>query len=139
MFPRRSQFGRIHTLANPSVWENNAGHAHFISFKSGLTKRICRSTFRAETHCMVCAFEMTGHLRAVIRSPKGDFECKDWEALAAQALKSIWISDCQSLCDSLTNPVAAGCEDKPLEVDLEGVREDFRGYADGSPKDSLSE
>ena len=48
-FPKRSQFGRIHLLGEPRLWSENGGIVHFIGFKSGLIKRTCRSTFRAET------------------------------------------------------------------------------------------
>ena len=41
--------------------------------------------------------------------------------------------------DYLVNTTAAGCEDKRLEIDLEGLRENLWEYPDGSIKDSIEE
>ena len=79
-FPRRSQFGRIHLLADPCLWNGNAGQVHFIGWKSGLIKRTCRSTLRAETHAMIYGTEASDNLRAVLVSLRGKLgNKKDWE------------------------------------------------------------
>ena len=109
IFPRRSQFGRISLLGDPSLWDGDQGYVHFLSFKSGLIKRTCRSTFRAETHAMLYATEASDSLRAVVSSLKGQFQRKDWEPLVQQQMHSVWFTDCQSLHDYLVNPIAAGC------------------------------
>ena len=54
-------------------------------------------------------------------------------------MHSVWLTDCQSLHDYIVNPIAAGCEDKRLEIDLEGLRESLWEHADGSIKDSIDE
>ena len=67
------------------------------------------------------------------------FKRKNWEYEVASQLPNLWLTDCQSLHDYLVNPIRAGCEDKRLEIDLDGLREDLWEYGDGSLKDSLSE
>ena len=57
----------------------------------------------------------------------------------ASQLPNLWLTDCQSLHDYLVNPVRAGCEDKRLEIDLDGLREDLWEHADGSLKDCIGE
>ena len=49
------------------------------------------------------------------------------------------MTDCQSLHDYITNPVAAGSEDKRLEIDLESLREGLWEVPDGRPKDAITE
>ena len=49
------------------------------------------------------------------------------------------MTDCETLHSCLTNPSAAGCEDKRLEIDLEGVREYLWEYPDGILKDYIHE
>ena len=139
VFPHRSQFGRITLLGEPTLWDGDRGQVHFIGFKSGLIKRTCRSTFRAETHAMIYGTEASTYIRAVLSSLRGQFERKDWENLVQQQMRGVWFTDCQSLHDYLVNTTAAGCEDKRLEIDLEGLRENLWEYADGSIKDSIEE
>ena len=57
VFPRRWQYGRITALAHPNLWNGDDGLIHIIGWKSGLIKRTCRSTFRAETRGMIYAKE----------------------------------------------------------------------------------
>ena len=63
----------------------------------------------------------------------------DWETTCAVAKKHLWMTDCQSLHDYIVNPIAAGCEDKRLEIDLEGLREYIWERPDGSIKDYIDE
>ena len=63
-------------------------------------------------------------LRALIAEIRGMRKRHDssWEESCAEAIRHVWMTDCQSLHDYVVNPVAAGCEDKRLEIDLEGLR-----------------
>ena len=108
-----------------------------MSWKSGLIKRTCRSTFRAETHGMIYAKETSDNIRAIITDMRGKFCREDWESKCAQEIANVWLTDCQSLHDYLINPVAAGSEDKRLEIDLESLREPLWEYPSGKPKDDL--
>ena len=119
IFPWRSQYGRISCLADPSLWDGDRGVVHIIGWESGLIKRMCRSTFRAETQGCCYAMEAGVALRALISETLGKKKRHDgnWEANCAKTMKHVWMTDCQSLHDYLVNPAAAGCEDKRLEVD----------------------
>ena len=140
-FPRRSQFGRITLLGDPKLWSANQGYVHFLGFKSGLIKRTCRSTFRAETHGMLYSTETGDYIRAVVACLKNQLttKTKDWESVAQTLLPSVWLTDCASLHDYLVNPAAASCEDKRLEIDLQSLRESLWENPDGSLKDSITE
>ena len=63
----------------------------------------------------------------------------DWEENCAKVMRHIWMTDCQSLHDYCVNPSATGCEDKRLEIDLEGLREYLWEFPDGSLKDYITE
>ena len=54
-------------------------------------------------------------------------------------MPNLWLTDCQSLRDYLVNPIRAGCEDKRLEIDLDGLREDLWENEDGTLKDAIEE
>ena len=79
------------------------------------------------------------HRRAALASLRGMTITRKWEEETAVTMKHVWFTDCQSLHDYLVNPVAAGCEDKRLEIDLEALRENLWEHPDGSPKDSIDE
>ena len=83
--------------------------------------------------------EHTTKLRASLTQLKGKFIRKDWQESCAQTIRHVWFTDCQSLHDYLCNPIAAGCEDKRLEIDLEGLREELWFNADWSLKDQITE
>ena len=79
---------------------------------------------------MIYAKEATDGIRAMIADMRGKFDKSDWETACAQEVHSVWMTDCQSLHDYLVNPIAAGSEDKRLEIDLEGLREYIWEYPD---------
>ena len=49
------------------------------------------------------------------------------------------MTDCESLHSYVNNPSRAGCEDKRLEIDLDGLREYIWEYPDGTLKDYIHE
>ena len=96
-------------------------------------------TFRAETHAMIYATEASDKIRAIITDLRGKYQKQNWEAVSAQEVPGVWMTDCQSLSDYLVNPTANGSEDKRLEIDLEDLRERLWEYPNGSLKDEISE
>ena len=96
LFPRRSQYGRILLLGDSKLWNSDEGFVRFIGFKSGLIKRTCRSTFRAETHGMIYAKEASDGVRAMITDMHGELQMIDWESVCAKEVHNVWMTDCQS-------------------------------------------
>jgi hypothetical protein len=138
VFPRRSQYGRILALADPNLWDKSeSGYMHIIGYKSALIKRLCRSTFRAETQGMVYGTEAGVHMRAVLAKITGQFKRENWEEECAKTRRHLWLTDCQSLHDYLVNPVPADTEDKRLQIDLEALREYLWFDENGFPKDDM--
>ena len=58
-FPRRSQFGRIHLLGDPCLWNQDGGHVRFIA--------------------MLYGAEASDNIRAMIVSLRGKLPSKNWE------------------------------------------------------------
>lgn len=117
IFPRRSQYRRISCLGDPTLWEAE-GYNIFLGWKRGIIKRMCRSTFRAEKQRFVYGMEAGVALRALIAELRGKRMRHDseWgENCAATTMKHLWMTDCEPLHSYLTDPAAAGTENKRLE------------------------
>ena len=118
-------------LGQPDLRDGDEGCVRIIGFKSGIIKRICRSTFRDEAHGMLYATEASDKLGTVLSSLRDTLtRSKNWEFEVASQLPNLWLADCKSLHDYLVNPVRAGCQDKRLKVDLGGLRGDLSGHGD---------
>ena len=75
---------------------------------------------------MTYGTEAGTHLRAAIARMRGLFDGHgDWDSNCSKVRRHMWYTDCQSLYDYLVNPVAAGTEDKRLEIDLDALRENL--------------
>ena len=103
-----------------------------------MIRRVCRSTFRAETIGATYGVEFGDFIRATMSELEGKFTFKDWDK-QDQMRKHLWLTDCKSLHDYLLNPKQNNSDDKRLEIDLEGLRDPLWFYADGRPKDSVKE
>ena len=95
-----------------------------------MIRRVCRSTFAAETQAMVSAIGEGEKIRAAIA---------DMITTTANPIRHLWLTDCESLYSYLTNPVNNGTEDKRLEIDLEDLRQMIWEDPFGRPKDDLTE
>ena len=139
VFPRKSQMGYVILLADKKLWDADEASVMPICWKSTLIKRTCRSTMQAETHAELGGTECAARLRAAYADLRGLLDIKKWEATSADAIKHLWLTDCNSLESYLKNPASAGCEDKRLEVDLEGLRQLLWENRDGSLKEQLED
>ena len=95
-----------------------------------MIRRVCRSTFAAETQAMVSAIGEGEKIRAAIA---------DMKTTTVEPIRHLWLTDCESLYSYLTNPVNNGTEDKRLEIDLEDLRQMIWEDPYGRPKDDLTE
>ena len=130
---------RIVCIASPTLWDSDIGNMNVLSYKSTMITRVCRSTLNAETKANVKCVEEGIRLRAAIGDARGLLDIKRWEETAAQTMRHIWLTDCESLSSHLNNPTATPVDCKRLEIDLEGQRQLIWEDADGTPKDSLEE
>ena len=105
-----------------------------------MIKRVCRSTFNAETQAMVDGVAFGQRLRTIIADLKVEIqEGGQWLEQSRDKAKHLWLTDCESLHSYLANPTAASAEDKRLEIDLEDLRQSLWEDADGNPKDTMEE
>ena len=104
-----------------------------------MIKRVCRSTFNAETQAMVDGVAFGSRLRTIIADLRGLIEeGGKWLEQSRFGMPHLWLTDCESLHSYLANPVAASAEDKRLEIDLEDLRQSLWEDADGNPKDDMT-
>jgi len=94
---------------------------------------------RAETHGAIKSTGIGWKIRCALTQASGIQLRRRWEDDASRRIRHKWITECKSLFDYLTNAIAAGCEDKRLEIDLERLRQDIWEFPDGTPKDFKEE
>ena len=112
---------------------------HIIGSRSTMIKRVCRSTFNAETQALIDSVAADARVRTIVADCKGLIvEGGRWLEQARFAMKHMWLTDCESLHSYLVNPVAANAEDKRLEIDLQDLRQILWEDRNGNPKDDLS-
>ena len=105
-----------------------------------MIKRVCRSTFNAETQAMVDGVAFGARLRTIIADLRGMIEeGGKWLEQSRYVMPHLWLTDCESLHSYLVNPIAANAEDKRLEIDLEDLRQSLWEDSDGNPKDDMSQ
>ena len=131
--------GYVILLADKKLWSADEASVMPICWKSTLIKRTCRSTMQAETHAELGGTECAARLRAAYADLRGLLDIKKWESTSADAIRHLWLTDCNSLETYLKNPASAGCEDKRLEVDLEGLRQLLWENPDGTLKEQLED
>ena len=121
--PYRSQGGRIHVLAVPDIVAGEEATFHLIGFGSNLVKRVCRSTFQAETYTLQQGVEESDRLRAMLADVFGLLDPKNWEATASAAFRQIWFTDCGSLQETLVNPKFTKHADKRISLEIASMRQ----------------
>jgi len=94
---------------------------------------------RAENHGQIKSTGSGDFLRATLAEVSGMTLTRNWQNEVQSTRKHLWLTDCKSFHDYVTNPIAAGTEDVRLEIDLEQIRQDLWEFTDGSPKDHLEE
>ena len=93
---------------------------------------------QAETQACQKGVENTTHLRAAIADMRGKLaKGFGWELSAKRCMRHLWLTDCESLHSYINNSVAAGCEDKRQETDLEALRQFIWDDDDKQPLDEL--
>ena len=133
----RSQIGRVHVLAEPSILDTAFANCHIISYASMTNKRVCNSTLQAEGHAMIAAVDSGDRLRAMICGMKGQLVMKDWESSIRKTLKHMWLSDCESLVSHLKNPKDEKLSNSRLSIDIVGLKQHLWNKADGTQYEDL--
>ena len=99
----RSQQGYMCVLANPGFLNAETSIIHPMCWGSTIIKRVCGSTFMAETYAMKAGHARGDRLRAAIVDARGLLDPKDWESSAADNMLHVWVTDCDSLYEHLVS------------------------------------
>ena len=118
----RSQAGYLLFVVGSDVLRNGCGAAALVDWRSATIKRVCRSTFAAETMSAVDAFGAAMVLRASLLSlthPGVDVANVDPRLCLIRA-----VTDCASLYDTIRKDGAVKLpSERRLVLDLIGLRE----------------
>lgn len=76
-----------------------------------------------ETYALQASVEESMRARAAVPDMQGKLNLRNWEASSASSLRTVWLVDCQSLPDHLTNPTFSMCSDKRLSIELAAWRQ----------------
>ena len=81
VLPRRSQGGRLTVIASPDFWtcKEAKNNIYVIGWKSGMIKRVCRSTMQAETQSLVLGVEEGIRIRAAVADMRGMQNRTNWQ------------------------------------------------------------
>jgi len=109
-------------LGSPGAVDEDVFHVSLVSFGSNIIKRVVRSTIQAESYNMQAVVEEADLVRAAVVDCHGLLDRKAWETSASDNMRSVWITDCQSLKSALARPVVKTI-DKRLGIELASLRQ----------------
>ena len=135
----RSQSGRLLALADPSFATTGKGSVYLLEWHSNTIRRVCRSTLQAETMSLQLGSEESEHVRQIlyeIKNEAAETPKADRCTRAMDSTTSLWLTDCRSLSDHLTNCSGGEVSDKRLAIDLTSLRQGNPTYTDSLPADA---
>ena len=116
-----SQYGVLIAVADKKCIQGEYGNFSVLEWKSASTKRVCRSTFAAETMTCSEGIEVGQYVRSFFRSMLNGCLMKV-EDLHGQHLRCL--SDCKSLFDHLNKEgIPKVPSDRRLAIDLAAIRQ----------------
>ena len=124
----RSQSGRILAMANPEFATAGEGQIYPLEWHSNTIRRVWRSTLEAQTMSLQLGSEESEHVRQVffeIKNEATETPKKERYTRAMHSTCSLWLTDCRSLSDHLTNTTGGEVSDKRLAIDLTSLRQEI--------------
>ena len=118
-----SQCGLLVVLTDSEAFAAGGGVCSIVDWKSSATRRVCRSTFGAETTACTEAVEEGQYVRSYVESILSG-TLKTVDSLSGHQLRCI--TDCKSLYDHLHKEgIPRIPTDKRLAIDLSALRQNF--------------
>ena len=122
----RSVGGYILMIANPEILQDGYVRANILSFHSGQTKRVCRSTLAAEASHLAEAVEAGDWCACLLEEAlSGDLNLKDWPAII-QRRRRVYVTDARSVFDYLHKDATSTSTDKRMAIEGALLRETVR-------------
>ena len=122
----RSVGGYFLMIANPEILQDGYVRANILSFHSGQTKRVCRSTLAAEASHLAEAVEAGDWCACLLEEAlSGDLNLKDWPAII-QRRRRVYVTDAKSVFDYLHKDATSTSTDKRMAIEGALLRETVR-------------
>ena len=119
----RSIGGFFLVIANPEVLDGKPARAVIMESKSGLTKRVCRSTLAAEAGHLADAVEHGDWLIVFLQEMlDGYVDLRNWEQVVSQR-KRVYVTDARSVYDYLSKDGTSTSSDKRMAIEGALLRE----------------
>ena len=119
----RSVGGYFLMLANPEILDDATARANILSFYSGQTKRVCRSTLAAEASHLAKAVETGDWCCCLLEEAlSGELNLKDWPSII-QRRRRIYVTDARSVYDYLQKDSNSTSSDKRMAIEGALLRE----------------
>ena len=120
-----SQLGHVVCICDRDIAEGKRVPLGIVEWRSNASKRVCRSTFGAETMSAVEALEAAQYLRALLATLVSGHLVKHEQA--AEFCPILALTDCKSLHDFLHRAGQPRLpSDRRMAIDLAALRQDLR-------------
>ena len=122
----RSVGGYFMLIANPEILEDKPVRANILSFYSGQTKRVCRSTLAAEASHLAEAVEAGDWCCCLLEEALNDsLNLKDWPSVIHKR-RRVYVTDARSVYDYLQKDATSTSTDKRMAIEGALLRETIR-------------
>eukprot|EP00435_Cladocopium_sp_Y103_P040884 s349_g11.t1 len=122
----RSVGGYFILIADRRILEGETVRCNILSFHSGQTKRVCRSTLAAEASHLAEAVECGDWVTVLIEEAlTGDVDLENWSSLIERRQR-VYVTDAKSVYDYLQKDATSTSTDKRMAIEGALLRETCR-------------
>ena len=122
----KSVGGYFLMIANKEILEGKEARANILSFHSGMTKRVCRSTLAAEASHLAEAVEAGDWCIVLLEEAlSGEVDLRNWPEVI-QRRKRVYVTDARSVFDYLQRDATSTSTDKRMAIEGALLRETTR-------------
>ena len=122
----RSVGGYFVLVGNKEILEDKPARANVLTFYSGQTKRVCRSTLAAEASHLAEAVECGDWCACLLEEAlTGDSNLKDWPSVIQRRVR-VYVTDARSVYDYLQKDATSTSTDKRMAIEGALLRETVR-------------
>ena len=119
----RSVGGHFILLANPEILEGQEARCIILTFRSSLTKRVCRSTLAAEASHLAEAVEVGDWIAVVLEEGLvAEVDLKHWDEIVERRQR-VYVTDARSVYDYLSKDASSTSSDRRMAIEGALLRE----------------
>ena len=124
----RSVGGYFILIAEKGILEGEESRCNILSFHSGVTKRVCRSTLAAEASHLAEAVEAGDWIIVLLEEAlSGEVDLKNWQEVIERRQR-VYVTDARSVYDYLQKDATSTSTDKRMAIEGALLRETVRRH-----------